>query len=89
MAVHLLRRIVCTAAVKIHIGAEAVHEVGGAALRGQRGEVAGAVAEGVAAASIKIEKINGGKGDDDSSETEPKHISNIVPGHALPSFHFG
>jgi hypothetical protein len=40
-------------------------------------------------ASIKIEKINGGKGDDDSGETEPKHIANIVPGHALPSFYFG
>ena len=40
-------------------------------------------------ASIKIEKINGGKGDDDSGETEPKHITNIVPGHALPSFYFG
>src|ERR1700745_911613 len=35
-------------------------------------------------ASIKIEKINGGKGDDDSGETEPKHITNIVPGHPLP-----
>jgi hypothetical protein len=39
--------------------------------------------------SSKIEQINSGKGDDDSGKPEPQHITNILPGHALPSFHFG
>jgi hypothetical protein len=57
--------------------------------RGQRGEAAEAVAEGAARIQSKIEQINGGKGDHGSGNPEPKHITNIVPGYALTSFHFG
>jgi hypothetical protein len=39
--------------------------------------------------SIEIKYISGDKGDDNSGETEPKHITDILSGHTLPSFHFG
>jgi hypothetical protein len=59
---------------------------------GQRGEAAGAFAKEVARGwrnSMKVEEIHGRKGDNDSGETKPKHITNIVPSHALSSLHLG
>ncbi|MGC2077038.1 MAG: hypothetical protein WA728_13600 [Xanthobacteraceae bacterium] len=33
--------------------------------------------------------IQARKDNNDGGKPEPKHTTNIVPGHALPSFHFG
>jgi hypothetical protein len=41
------------------------------------------------ARSSEIQNINSGKSDDNAAESEPKHITNILAGHTLPSLYFG